>query len=451
MAGGTAEQRRTFYSCLYRAQLFPHRIYELDADGKPVHYSPYDGKTHPGHLYADNGFWDVYRTTYPLWSILYPEQLGEILDGFVQAYRESGWFPQWPSPGHRGGMIGTHEDAVFADAVAKHIAGFDVNDAYAGLRKDAFEVPPKRGAVGRPGLTDYLSRGYVPEGRAAYCLSSTLDYAYDDWCVAQVAAALGKADDHDVLVKRSQNYRASWDPSTGFFRPHNADGSWAHEPFDPFGWANGYVEGGPWQDTWNVPHDVAGMAQLLGGRQAMADKLDRLLGQPPVFHVGGYGGVIHEMTEMARAHFGQYDHGNQPVHHVLYLYAAIGQPWKTQYWTRRVCQELYNSGPAGFPGDEDNGEMSAWFVLSSAGLYPLCVGDPTYTLSSPLFDRVSMRLPRGRAFTITATHNGPFNVYVGSRTLDGQPFEGTTLPHATVVAGGELAVEMSPRPDDATR
>ncbi len=450
VAGGTAEQRRTFYSCLYRAQLFPHRLYELDRAGHPVHYSPYDGGVHPGRLYGDNGFWDVYRTTYPLWSILYPEQEGEILDGFVNAADENGgWFPQWPSPGNRTSMIGTHVDAVVADAVAKHVGGFDVARAYAGLHKDAFDAPPPGMAVGRGGLQQYLARGYVPSEKDGYAASASLDYAYDDWCVAQVARALGKADDHDALMKRSQNYRASWDPAVGFFRPHTADGSWAFDPFDPLGWGHGYVEGGPWQCTWAVQHDVPGLAELMGGRPAMADKLDRMLGQPPAFHVGGFGGTIHEMTEMARADFGQYDQGNQPVHHVLYLYAAIGHPWKTQYWTRRVCRELYSAGPDGFPGDEDNGEMASWFVLSSTGLYPLCVGDPTYTLTSPLFDRVALHLPGGKTFAVVARHNEPHNAYVRGRTLDGQPYRAETIPHATVTAGGELAVDLAATPPDA--
>jgi predicted alpha-1,2-mannosidase len=300
-------------------------------------------------------------------------------------------------------------------------------------------------------MMHYLDHGWVSAKADGYSASASLDYAYDDWCVAQVAAAMGKTSDHDELMKRSQNYRASWDPKAGFFRPHNPDGSWAFEPFDPLAWGHGYVEGGPWQCGWAVQQDVNGMAELLGGKAAMADKLDRLLGQPSAFHIGGFPGVIHEMTEMAREHFGQYDQGNQPGHHILYLYSAIGQPWKTQYWTRRVCQELYNPGPRGFPGDEDNGEMASWFILSSTGLYPLCVGDPAYTVTSPLFDTVSLHLGNGKTFTVAAAQNGAFDVYVNRRTLNGQPFDGTTIPHDTVMAGGELNVEMSEHSDDRAR
>ena len=447
--GGTDDQRRTFYSCLYRAVLFPHRMYELDDAGNKVHYSPYDGAVHPGLMYTDNGFWDTYRTNYPFWSILFPEQLGEMLEGFVQSYREAGWFPQWPSPGHRVSMIGTHIDAVIADAVAKGIGGFDLATAYEGLRKDAFEVPP-RPEVGRQGLTEYLAGGYVPLGKSTYATSCSLDYAYDDWCVAQVAKALGKTGDYELLMKRSQNYRASWDPAVGFFRPRNGDGSWV-EPFDEFAWGGAYVEGGAWQCSWAVAHDVDGLAELLGGKRAMADKLDRLFGLPPAFQVGGYPHLIHEMTEMAQARFGQCALSNQPSHHIPYLYAAVGQPWKTQYWTRKLCRELYNPGPRGFPGDEDNGEMACWFLLSSAGFYPLCVGDPTYTLTSPVFDRMTFHLPDGKTFTVRTVGNGEHHVYVKARTLNGQPFDGTTLPHAAVMAGGELVAEMSTVPTPGGR
>ena len=444
---GSDENIRTFYSCLYRAQTFPHKLYELNAASQPVHFNFYgkDGAAIPGFLYGDNGFWDVYRTNYPFWSIVYPDQLGEILNGFVQAYRESGWFPQWPSPGHRSGMIGSHIDAVIADAVVKHIQGFDVATAYEGIRKNAFENPPN-GSVGRSNFREYQKLGYVPTGRdAGYTVSASLDYAYDDWCIAQVAKALNKTDDYDQLIRQSKNYRNLWDPETGFFRPKKADGSW-FGPFDELAWSTGYVEGGPWQCTWAVDHDPLGLAELMGGPAAMGDKLDRMMGMPPAFHVGEYGNVIHEMTEMANVRFGQYAHSNQPVHHVLYLYTAIGQPWKTQYWTRHVCQELYNSGPTGFPGDEDNGEMSSWYILSSIGIFPACVGSPDYTLTSPLFDRVTLHLPGDKQFIVKTSHNAQHNVYVQSRSLGGEPYTLHTLSHDRLMQGGELRVELGAQP-----
>ncbi|MFT3787151.1 MAG: GH92 family glycosyl hydrolase [Tepidisphaeraceae bacterium] len=442
--GGTDAQRSTFYSCLFRALTYPHTLHELDAAGKPIHFSMYDGQIHDGPAYGDIGFWDVYRSNFSLWSIAYSEQLQDILAGFVQSYRESGWFPQWPSPGHRNGMVGSHVDAVFADAVMKNLGGFDVNAAYEGIRKNAFDKPVGVPA-GRGSLDEYIQLGYLPADKGVGSgVSATLDYAYDDWCVAQVAKALGKTSDYEALMKRSTNYRHLWDPSVGFFRAKTSKGEWVGE-FDPIAWGNGYVECGPWQGTWAVPHDVPGLAKLIGGNEKMAEKLDLMMGLPSAYHVGDVGQAIHEMKEMATQQFGQYMQGNQPDHHVLYLWAAIGQPWKTQYWTRRVCTDLYDASPRGFAGDEDNGEMSSWYVLSSMGLYQLCVGDPNYTLTSPLFDEVRINLPGNKSFTIRAKDNGPPSLYVLNRTLNGKLWTSETIPYATIMSGGELTAQMSER------
>ena len=451
ITGGTAEQRRTFYTCLYRAQTYPHKLHEIDASGKTVHASVYDGKLHDGPAYGDLGFWDVYRTNFSLWSLLYPDQLQDILQGFALSAQESGWFPQWPSPGHRSGMIGSHVDAVYADAITKNIGGFDREKAYDLLRKHAFEIPPKGMHVGRVDFQDYLDLGYVAAYRdGGYRVSCTLDYAYDDWCLAQIAKALGKTDDYDKLIVRAKNYKNLWDPGVGFFRPKKRDGQWFGD-FDEFAWSTGYCEGGPWQGMWAVPHDVDGLAELLGGKKAMGEKLDRMMGLPPVFHVGEYRGVIHEMTEMAIRNFGQYDHGNQPVHHVLYLYAAIGQPWKTQYWTRRVCEELYNSGPDGFAGDEDNGEMSAWYVLSSIGLFQPCVGNPNYTLTSPLFDQIDLSVANGKTLSIRTKDNAPHHPYAQARTLNGKTYEDETIGYDRLREGGTLEVRLGGIPPEPAK
>ena len=443
--GGTAEQRRTFYSCLYRAQTFPHKLYEVGEDGKPVHYGFYDAKAQlPGVLYGDVGFWDVYRTNFSFWALAYPAELGEILEGFNNAYRESGWFPQWPSPGRRGGMIGSHVDAVMADAIVKGIRGFDYETAYEGIRKNAFGDADGKNE-GRPGFEWYDKLGYVPDRKVGYSVSASLDYAYDDWCVAQAAKRLGKMNDYDLLMKRSQNYRKLFDKETGFFRARDEDGQFV-APFDPLAWGGAYVEGGPWQCSWAVQHDPEGLAELLGGKGAMLDRLDKMLGMPPAYHTGDYGGEIHEMTEMGHINFGQLSQGNQPVHHILYFFAELGQPWKTQYWTRRALAELYNSGPDGFPGDEDNGEQASWYLLNAMGVYPFCVGLPGYDLSAPLFDKLTLRLPGDKTFTITAEHNGLFNPYVQSRTLDGEPFDGERLGYGQIMNGGELVVDLGGRP-----
>jgi predicted alpha-1,2-mannosidase len=441
---GSEDQLKTFYTCLYRASKFPHRIYELNASGKPIHRSPYDGKIQDGVLYADNGFWDTYRTEYALYSVVYPEQWREMMLGWVQAFRENGWYPQWPSPGNRSCMIGTHIDAVIADAIVKGVDGLDLETAYAGLHKDAF-TPPNSDVVGRQALGDYLKRGYVPDGHCAYAMSSSLDYAYDDWCVAQAAKKLGKLDDYATLMERAKNYTKSWDPSIGFMRARKDNGDWV-DNFDEFAWGGPYVEGGPWQCSWAVQQDVAGLIKLVGGPDAMIAKLDKMLTMPATFHPGGYGGVIHEMSEMPPCHMGQYSHNNQPVHHVLYLFTAAGQPWKTEFWTRKVCATLYNSGPEGFAGDEDNGEMASWYVLNALGFYPLTPGRPEYVLTTPVFTKATIHLASGKKFVITAPDNNDQTCYTTRRILNGKPLATTWINHADIVKGGKLAVTVSEKP-----
>jgi predicted alpha-1,2-mannosidase len=434
------DQKRTFYSCLYHAQMFPHRLYELDASGKAIHYSPYDGKIHDGVLYGDIGIWDAFRTTYPLITVLYPSQLNEILQGFVNASVEGGTLPEWPSPGYRDCMIGQHCAAIFADAIVKGETNFDVVTAYQSLRKSAFQ-PPTNGELVRRGLADYLKLGYIPDGASEYAVSATLDYAYDDWCIAQIARTQNQPDDYNLLMTRAQNYHLLWDPSVEFMRPKNADGQWI-SPFDQFAWGGSYAEGGPWQNSWFVPHDTAGLASLIGGREKLASKLDVMLGLPPVYHTGGYGQVIHEMREMGVAKFGQYDQGNQPGFDVLYLFAAVGQPWQTEYWTRRVCDELFSASNAGFPGDEDNGSMASWYILSSIGIYPLCPGTPAYMLTSPLFSKITLNLPNDKTFVITTSSHEGKNVYVQKRWLNGVEDTRTWITHQDIIQGGELHLDM---------
>ena len=444
--GGSPEARKTFYTCLYRALKFPHRLYEIDEAGKSIHRSPYDYKLHDGVLYADNGFWDTFRCVYSFYSVAYPEQWKEIMQGWIQTYRENSWYPQWPSPGNRGCMIGTHIDAVIADAIVKGMDGLDLETAYAGLRKDAM-VNPRQGDRGRQALDEYLKRGYVPDGHCEYAASAGLDYAYDDWCVAQVARKLGNMDDYRMFMERAKNYRKSWDPRIGFMRARKSDGQWV-EKFDEFAWGGPYVEGGPWQCSWAVQHDPAGLIELAGGPQAMVAKLDKMMTMEPTYHVGGYGGVIHEMREMAAVKFGQYDQGNQPVHHVLYLFTAAGAPWKTEFWTRKVCAELYNSGPQGFPGDEDNGEMASWYLLNALGFYPLTPGRPEYVLTSPLFTKATIHLANGREFVVTAPENRDANVYVQKRILNGGSYTNTWIAHEVITAGSHLQVELAEKPKE---
>jgi predicted alpha-1,2-mannosidase len=451
--GGSEEGRRTFVSCLYRTQLFPRVFHEFDAEGKPQHYSPYDGQVHAGPMVTDNGFWDTYRTMYPLLSLLDPDRLGAILQGWISAYQESGWFPTWASPGHRVCMVGTHADAIIADAVVKGIDGFDRETAYEGIRKHSFEVVTDDTGFGRLGLADYLKLGYVPDDRVHHASASrTLDSAYDDFCIAQVARALGREEDARQLFQRAGNWRHVYDPGVGMMRGRNADGSW-REPWDQFEWGGAFVEGGTWQHTWGVPHDPAGLIAAMGGPEAFVTKLEQMLAGPPLFRAGSYGFEIHEMTEMAGAGFGQYAHSNQPVHHALYLFAAAGRPDRTQYWVRRVLTELYS--PDHFAGDEDNGEMSAWYVLSALGLYPLCVGHPSYVLGSPLFPAAYLALPDGRTLTVRAVVEGDRPLadcpYARSVTWNGQPWTRLWIGHAELMQGGELCFTMSDTPPEPRR
>ena len=374
-------QERTFYSCLYRCLLFPRFLDEIDEHGGVVHRSSYDHQVHSGPLCTDNGFWDTHRTIYPLLALAFPDKLKLILEGWLNACRQAGWSPKWASPGLRDCMIGTHFDVVVADAVARGITDWNVEEAFSYLWKNA-TVPSDSGCYGRRELEDYVRLGYVPADKGYHApVSCTLDYAYNDFCVSQVARFLGRNKEAEILRPRALNYRNVFDPSVGFMRERLSDGSWK-SPFREFAWGGGFVEGGPWQHSFNVPHDPEGLAALLGGPKELCRKLDSMLSLPAIFEVGTYGFEIHEMTEMALAGFGQYAHSNQPVHGFLFLYALMGEPEKTSHWVHRVANELYS--PESLPGDEDNGEMSAWYVWATLGLYPQCPGKPGYVRFQPL-------------------------------------------------------------------
>lgn len=435
-------QLRTFYSCLYRTKLFPRMWHETDAQGRQVHFSPYDGQVHEGPLYADTGFWDTFRTQHPLLTLLEPVRHAEMLRGFINAYQESGWMPQWPSPGHRVSMPGTHLDATIADAVTKGIVDFDLEAALAGMLQHA-DHANKGGpfGAGRNDVESYLRLGYSTSGGS---VSQTLDYAYDDWAISRVANVLGREDVEGRMLVRAGNWRNLYDPGVGFMRPKNADGSWGLLPFDPLYWGGPYVEGGPWQSSWAVQHDPAGLMAAMGGEAKFAAKLDEMLATAPDFHVGGYGQTIHEMTEMKIQPFGQYAHSNQPVHHVLYLYLAAGRPWRTQKEVRRVMDLLYS--PDGFAGDEDNGEMAAWYVLSALGIYPHCPGRPEWALGSPLFRKAKVHLANGRTLTVDAPENGPSRVYVDEVSHRGHVLTATVVQHAELLKGGSLHFHMSSEP-----
>jgi predicted alpha-1,2-mannosidase len=446
---GSLERRKTFYSCLFRALKYPRKIHEKNRAGEIVHYSPWSGKTEKGVAFTDTGLWDTFRTQFPLFAIAYPDIYGEIVEGWLNAYREGGWLPHWPNPGGFRGMPGNYADTMVADAMVKGIKGFDMKTAYAALRKDAFEIPkdiPGKSVGGKAGLEEYLRLGYVPAKRTEYWVSMTLDYAYNDWCVAQAAKLMGRKEDYQKLMRRSQNYRNLWDKENGFMRSKDENGRWSEKEFDPYTWGGAYTESGPWQSSWGVQHDALGLADLKGGPAGFGRMLDDLFTHPPIFKVGAYRGVIHEMTEFVACGTGQYAGCNQPSFHIPYLYAGIGQPWKMEYWTRYACRNLYGYGTNGFIGDDDNGSNSSWYILSSMGIYPLTPGHPSYVLTSPEFDAVTINLPSGKKIQIAAKGNSEKNVYVKSRTVNGRPWTKTWISHADLVNGAKIGTVMSARP-----
>jgi len=437
-------QKRVFYTCLYRCLLFPRALGEIDAEGARRHYSPYSGEVCSGPLYADNGFWDTHRALYPLLALLYPKTLEDILEGWLNAYRESGWLPKWASPGHRACMTGTHTDLVFAEAWSKGVP-FDLETAWEAIRKNAFETSDHPESKGRVGLDLYQRLGYVPADRVLKSVSRTLEFAYGDYGGAVLAGAAGQAEAAQALRRRSLSYRNLFDPETGFMRARNEDGSWL-EPFSPYAWGGPYVEGGPWQWNFAAPHDPGGLAALFGGDEALVACLDAMLEAEPRFETGYYKREIHEMSEMAAVDFGQYAHSNQPVHHVLYLYAAAGAPLKTQRWTRRVCRLLYRDGPNAYPGDEDNGEMSAWYLLSSLGLFPLCPGSGEHVFTTPLHASAQLRSESGWELRLEASGQGEGADYIAGLALDDVPWKRVALPHRQLLETKLLAFQLSPVP-----
>ncbi len=442
ITGGTEEQQRIFYSCLYRTALFPRIFHEYDSSGNAVHYSAYSGGAKPGVMYADHGYWDVYRAWYPLMSIINPGRLGEILQGWVNASKEGGWLPQFPAPGYRSCMTGSLIDSVFGDAASKGISGYDVAGAFDALRKHATQPGNPDAGYGRRGVEDYLKKGYIPADTVAQAAVETLDSAYGDFCIAQVARSLGRDKDVAMFEQRARNWKNVFDPGTHFMRGKTSDGKWI-EPFDPFSWGGAYVEGAAWQHRFSVPHDLDGLIAAMGGKAAFVDCLETMLRIEPRFSVGTYGYEIHEMSEMAARDFGQYAHSNQPVHHILYLFAAAGRRDLTQHWVRRVLDTLYT--PQDFAGDEDTGSMAAWYVLSTLGFYPVCPGKPEYVLGAPLFVQAQIRVEDGHATTIRALNHRNDRCYAGAPRLNEKLHPGATISHKAISEGCEITFEMADR------
>ncbi|MBD9477444.1 glycoside hydrolase family 92 protein [Pseudoxanthomonas sp. PXM02] len=473
------DQRVTVYSNLYRLFLYPNVAHEnvgtvehpdwRHADQNSWSKENAGGNAErtsapvkPGRIYVNNGFWDTFRTTWPAYALFAPERAGDMVEGFVQQYRDGGWIARWSSPGYADLMVGTSSDVAFADAWLKGVRGFDAHAAYeAGLR-NATVVPPVSN-VGRKGISRSMYRGYadnsVHEG-----LSWTLEGALNDFGLAQLGLALAEDEKDPVRARRyreeaeyfqarATEYVHLFDPATRFFRGRTPDGHWqpAASGFDPRVWGGDYTEANAWTFAFTAPHDAAGLATLLGGENALAQRLDEFFATPETAEkqfAGSYGNVIHEMTEARDVRMGMYAHSNQPSHHIPWMYVAAGQPWKTQRITRDILGRLYLGSEIGqgYPGDEDNGEMSAWYLFGMLGLYPLRMGAPEYIIGSPLFPYAEVDLSDGKKLTVIAHNNSAGNVYVQSLKVNGQPWTQAWLRHADIAGGGTLEFVMGDRP-----
>ncbi len=443
------DQMRTFYSCLYRSVLFPRMFYEYGADGKPVHYSPYNGKILPGYLFTDTGFWDTFRCLFPLLNFAYPAMNAKIQEGLLNTYKESGFLPEWASPGHRGCMVGNNSASVVSDAILKDITPREYHlPLYEAMLATANSCHPKIKSTGRYGYEYYNKLGYVPYNVGIKeSAARTLEYAYDDWCIAQVGKKLGRPQaEIDLYLKRSQNYRHLFDPEHNLMRGKNEDGTF-QSPFNPLKWGDAFTEGNSWHYTWSVFHDVQGLIRLMGGNQNFVGMLDSVFQVPPLFDDSYYGGVIHEIREMQIMNMGNYAHGNQPIQHMIYLYNYAGEPWKAQYWLRQTMDRMYRPTPDGYCGDEDNGQTSAWYVFSSLGFYPVCPGSDQYVLGSPLIRKARIHLENGKEIVITASDNRADTPYVKELKLNGKTYGKNYLRYGDLQKGAVLNFRMDNKPD----
>jgi len=445
--GGSIDQTRTFYSCMYRMLFFPNKLYELDAQNKIVHYSPYNGKVMPGYLFGGTGFWDTFRALYPFLNLVYPFINKEMQEGLINDYKEGGWLPEWSSPGYADIMVGNNSASVVAEAYLKGLRGYDINTLYDALVHGANNEGPIS-ATGRYGVKYYNELGYVPyDVKIDENAARTLEYAYDDFAIYQLGKALGKPESEiGIYKKRSQNYRNLFDPATGLMRGKNKDGSF-ETPFNPFKWGDAFTEGNSWHYSWGVFHDIQGLINLMGGKQKFVTKLDSVFTMPPVFDDSYYGGVIHEIREMQIANMGQYAHGNQPIQHMIYLYNYAGEPWKTQYWARETMNRMYKATPDGYCGDEDNGQTSAWYVFSAMGFYPVCPASDQYVLGAPLFKKLTLTLENGKQVIINAPANSAQNRYVQTFNVNGKTYTPNWLSHKALMQGAVINVGMGAAPN----
>ena len=442
------DKLRTFYSCLYRSVLFPRSFYEVDANGNIVHYSPYNGEVLPGYMFTDTGFWDTFRCLFPFLNLVYPSMNVKMQEGLVNTYKESGFLPEWASPGHRGCMVGNNSASVVADAYLKGLRGYDIETLWEAVVHGANNVHPKVKSTGRLGYDYYNKLGYVPyDLKINESAARTLEYAYDDWAIYKLGKALGKSESEiAVFAKHAMNYKNLFDKETKLMRGRNEDGTF-QSPFNPLKWGDAFTEGNSWHYTWSVFHDPQGLIDLMGGKSGFNAMMDSVFNVPPLFDDSYYGGVIHEIREMQIMNMGNYAHGNQPIQHMIYLYNYSGEPWKAQYWVREVMDKLYFATPDGYCGDEDNGQTSAWYVFSALGFYPVCPGTDQYILGSPLFKSVTLNLENGKKVVINANNNDAANRYISTMKVNGKNYTRNYLTHEDLLRGMTINCTMSATPN----
>ncbi|QYR10516.1 GH92 family glycosyl hydrolase [Prevotella sp. Rep29] len=439
------DRLRTFYSCLYRSVLFPRSFYEIDEKGNPVHYSPYNGQVRPGYMFTDTGFWDTFRCLFPLLNLMYPSMNEKMQEGLVNTYQESGFLPEWASPGHRNCMVGNNSASIVADAYMKGRRNYDIEELWKAVVHGANAVHPDVKSTGRVGYELYNKLGYVPcDVKINESAARTLEYAYDDWCIYQLGKALGKPKKEiDIYAKRAMNYRHLFDKDHRLMRGKKQDGTF-QSPYNPLKWGDAFTEGNAWHYTWSVFHDVEGLITLMGGREHFNNMLDSVFNLPPIYDDSYYGFPIHEIREMQIMNMGNYAHGNQPIQHMIYLYGFSGQPWKTQYWIREVMNRMYSAAPDGYCGDEDNGQTSAWYVFSALGFYPVCPATDQYVLGTPLFKKATLHLENGKEVVIQTSSAERF---IDRMTFNGSEYTKNYLTHKDLNNGGRLEFKMSAQPN----
>lgn len=447
VSGGTDEQLRTFYSCLYRMVFFPLRMYEKNEKGQIVHYSPYTGKTEAGYKFAGTGFWDTFRALYPFLNLVYPSIAVEMQKGLISDYKEGGWLPEWSSPGYRGIMIGNNSASVVSEAYLKGLGGYDIETLWQALIHGANNDGPH--ATGRKGVEYYNKIGYVPNDvKINENVARTLEYAYDDYAIYVLGKKLGKpATEIDIYKERAMNYKKLFHPVNLLMAPKNSDGTFTPN-FNPYSWGGPFTEGNSWHYSWSVFQDIEGLKNMMGGNEMFVRMLDSVFIMPPDFgDYSYYGGIIHEMREMQVMDMGQYAHGNQPIQHMTYLYNYAGQPWKSQYWIREVMDKLYSSYPDGYCGDEDNGQTSAWYVFSALGFYPVTPASTQYVVGTPLFKKAEINFENGKKLTINAPLASITNKYVKTMLFNGKTVTKNHVDHFDIIKGGTIQFGMSAVPE----